>query len=155
MLLLAFALADRFNVIRRQKEEEQSQVLMAQQQLVEHLQSSECILDTRVAERTTELQALNRKFETLSITDALTGVANRRYFDDVLASEWVRASRFNQPLAIGLLDVDWFKKYNDHYGHQARNDCLRTVASVFAATVCRTADVVARYGGEQFVFIAP
>lgn len=155
MLLLAFALADRFNLIRRQKEEAQRDVLMAQQHLVEHLQSSERLLEARVAERTAELHALNRKFETLSITDALTGIANRRHFDDTLASEWERASRLNQPLAIGLLDVDWFKKYNDHYGHQAGDDCLRTVATVFAATVCRTGDVVARYGGEEFVFIAP
>jgi diguanylate cyclase (GGDEF)-like protein len=102
-----------------------------------------------------ELHALNRKFEALSMTDALTGIANRRHFDTVLASEWNRALRLGQPLAVALLDIDWFKKYNDHYGHQAGDECLRNVANVFAATVCRTGDLVARYGGEEFVFIAP
>lgn len=148
MLLLAFALADRFNVIRQQKE-------IAQQQLVEHLQSSERLLEARVEERTAELNALNRKFETLSITDALTGIANRRHFDEVLASEWNRALCQGQSLALALLDVDWFKKYNDHYGHQAGDDCLRHVAKNLAANVCRVGDLVARYGGEEFVFIAP
>lgn len=155
MLLLAFALADRFNEIRRQKESAQSQVLAAQQHLVENLQSSERILETRVAERTAELSILNRKLEALSMTDGLTGIANRRHFDEVLAREWDRALRLDQPLALAILDVDWFKKYNDHYGHQEGDDCLRSVASILATNVCRTGDLVARYGGEEFVFIAP
>ena len=155
MLLLAFALADRFNEIRRQKEIAQNQVLAAQQHLVENLQSSERILETRVAERTAELHTLNRKLEALSMTDGLTGIANRRHFDDVLAREWDRALRLNQPLALAILDVDWFKKYNDHYGHQEGDDCLRSVAAILATNVCRTGDLVARYGGEEFVFIAP
>ncbi|MDD1605340.1 MAG: GGDEF domain-containing protein, partial [Methylococcaceae bacterium] len=155
MLLLAFALADRFNEIRRQKEIAQNQVLAAQQHLVENLQSSERLLEMRVAERTAELHTLNRKLEALSMTDGLTGIANRRHFDDVLAREWDRALRLNQPLALAILDVDWFKKYNDHYGHQEGDDCLRSVAAILATNVCRTGDLVARYGGEEFVFIAP
>lgn len=155
MLLLAFALADRFNEIRRQKEIAQSQVLAAQQHLVENLQLSERILETRVAERTAELHTLNRKLEVLSMTDGLTGIANRRHFDEVLISEWNRALRLDQPLALAILDVDWFKKYNDHYGHQEGDDCLCSVASILATNVCRTGDLVARYGGEEFVFIAP
>lgn len=155
MLLLALALADRFNDIRKQKELAQSEALAAHQNLVEHLQSSERILEARVENRTAELQILNSKLAALSMTDGLTGIANRRHFDQVLVSEWTRALRQGQPLAVGLLDVDWFKKYNDFYGHQAGDDCLRTVARTFAATVCRTGDLVARYGGEEFIFIAP
>ena len=123
--------------------------------MVGHLQENIRDLDAKVVERTAELQILNRKLETLSTTDALTGIANRRRFDEVLASEWSRAARAGQPLAIAILDVDWFKKYNDHYGHQAGDECLRIVAGVFASTVCRTGDMVARYGGEEFVFIVP
>ena len=155
MLLLAFALADRFNEIRRQKENAQSEAIGAQQLLVENLQSSERLLEARVAKRTAELQILNRKLEVLSTTDGLTGIANRRHFDEVLATEWSRAARLGQPLALALLDVDWFKKYNDHYCHPAVDECLRIVAQVLAANVSRTGDLVARYGGEEFVFITP
>lgn len=102
-----------------------------------------------------ELQVLNRKLEALSTTDELTGIANRRRFDEVLAIEWSRAARSKQSLALALLDVDWFKKYNDHYGHQAGDECLRSVTSVFNYSFCRTGELVARYGGEEFVFIAP
>ncbi|MBL6987129.1 MAG: diguanylate cyclase [Methylobacter sp.] len=155
MLLLAFALADRFNVIRQEKEKAQREAFTAQQLLVENLKSSEHMLETRVAERTAELQILNRKLETLSATDGLTGIANRRHFDATLESEWHRAKRQGQPLALAMLDVDWFKKYNDHYGHQAGDECLSHVAGILAANVCRNGDLVARYGGEEFVFIAP
>lgn len=155
MLLLAFALADRFNEIRRQKENAQSEALGAQRLLVENMQSNERLLEARVVERTEELQILNRKLEVLSATDGLTGIANRSRFDEVLASEWSRAARMGQPLALALLDVDWFKKYNDHYGHPAGDECLRIVTRVLATNVCRTGDLVARYGGEEFVFIAP
>ncbi|MGZ4969919.1 MAG: sensor domain-containing diguanylate cyclase [Methylobacter sp.] len=155
MLLLAFALADRYNVIREEKEKAQGAALEAQQLLVENLKSSEHILETRVAERTAELQILNRKLEALSTTDGLTGIANRRCFDKALENEWNRAIRLKQPLALAMIDVDWFKKYNDHYGHQGGDDCLKNIAAVLAANVCRTGDLVARYGGEEFAFIAP
>jgi len=155
MLLLAFALADRFNVIRRDKAMAQAQALEAHQQLVTHLRSSERLLEARVAERTNALQAMNRKLEALSARDGLTGIANRRRFDEVLAQEWARAARQGQSLAIAMFDVDWFKKYNDHYGHLAGDECLRMVAHTLDASVCRTGDLVARYGGEEFVFIAP
>ncbi|MFI3157534.1 MAG: diguanylate cyclase [Methylococcaceae bacterium] len=155
MLLLAIALADRFNVIRREKENAQREALEAQQLLVENLKSSEHILEARVAARTDELQLLNRKLEALSTTDGLTGIANRRRFDEVLKKEWSRAERQSQPLALAMIDVDWFKNYNDHYGHQSGDQCLSIVAEVLAANICRTGDLVARYGGEEFAFIAP
>ncbi|MCK9396438.1 MAG: diguanylate cyclase [Methylobacter sp.] len=155
MLLLAFALADRFNIIRREKEKAQREALEAQQLLVINLKSSEHVLEARVAERTAELQILNRKLEALSATDGLTGIANRRHFDETLTSEWNRSERVGQPLALAILDVDWFKKYNDHYGHQQGDECLRNIAGILVANICRTGDFVARYGGEEFVFIAP
>lgn len=112
-------------------------------------------LESKVAERTRELEVSNAKLAALSSTDGLTGIANRRRFDEVFAVEWARAKRNRQPLSIAMLDVDWFKKYNDHYGHQAGDECLRDVARVFAANARRGGDSAARYGGEEFILIAP
>ena len=153
MLLMALALADRFNLIRREKAAAQQAALDAQQLMLENLQSHERLLEARVAERTDALQILNRQLETLSTTDGLTGIANRRHFDAVLAREWRRATRQGQSLALAILDVDWFKKYNDHYGHQAGDDCLRQVAGILASHAGRASDLVARYGGEEFVLV--
>lgn len=100
-----------------------------------------------------ELEAANQKLAELSITDGLTGLANRRRFDEVLAAESARAQRTGQPLAILMIDIDWFKKYNDHYGHQAGDVCLTRVASVLHSSARRPSDLVARYGGEEFTVI--
>jgi diguanylate cyclase (GGDEF)-like protein len=129
--------------------------LEAHRQLVAHLRSSERLLEARVTQRTDELQIMNHKLEALSARDGLTGIANRRRFDEALAHEWARAARQGQSLALAMFDVDWFKSYNDHYGHQAGDECLRAVAHALDATVCRSGDLVARYGGEEFAFIAP
>ena len=112
-------------------------------------------LETLVEQRTQQLQESNRKLTALSSTDGLTGLANRRSFDEVLAREWSRARRNNAPLALAMIDVDFFKPYNDHYGHQQGDECLRRVAAVLADTVKRATDLTARYGGEEFAFIAP
>jgi diguanylate cyclase (GGDEF)-like protein len=87
--------------------------------------------------------------------DGLTGVYNRRHFDERLASEWGRAQRSHSPLSVVLLDVDFFKRYNDHYGHQAGDDCLRRIAVALQQGLRRPADLVARYGGEEFVCVLP
>jgi diguanylate cyclase (GGDEF)-like protein len=87
--------------------------------------------------------------------DGLTGVCNRRYFDEHLLSEWARALRGNAPLSVALVDVDLFKRYNDHYGHQAGDECLRRVAAVMKASLLRPTDLVARYGGEEFGLLLP
>lgn len=155
MLLLAFALADRINVMRQEKLQAQAKLLQTQEKLVETLQHSERELEHRVAVRTEELQILNSRLEMLSLTDALTGIANRRHFDEVLAKECKRAQRVGEPLALAVLDVDWFKAYNDHYGHPAGDSCLQQIAHTLAATISRSTDLVARYGGEEFVFLAP
>ncbi len=112
------------------------------------------LLEEHVRERTLALEQANQQLERLSATDGLTGIANRRRFDEVLANEWHRAARLQQSLALAMIDIDWFKKYNDHYGHQAGDDCLRRVATLLALCVMRPGDLVARYGGEEFVFIA-
>jgi diguanylate cyclase (GGDEF)-like protein len=112
-------------------------------------------LEDKVRERTQKLEESNNKLGALSATDGLTGIANRRRFDEALATEWSHARRSGQPLALALLDVDWFKKYNDRYGHQAGDDCLRSVAQVLSGNARRAGDIVARYGGEEFALIAP
>ncbi|NGZ87169.1 diguanylate cyclase domain-containing protein [Duganella aceris] len=112
-------------------------------------------LEALVALRTQELQESNSKLTALSATDALTGLANRRRFDETLAREWARAQRSGEPLALAMIDVDSFKLYNDKYGHQAGDACLREVARVIQAAVHRATDLAARYGGEEFAFIAP
>ena len=91
----------------------------------------------------------------LVFLDGLTGVFNRRYFDQQLATEMARALRAQKPLALIMLDVDFFKRFNDHYGHQAGDDCLRQVAQTLKASLRRPADLVARYGGEEFACVLP
>lgn len=120
-----------------------------------HLHQTVASLEERVAERTAELELVNSNLFELSNTDGLTGIANRRKLDEVLMNEWNRASRSGQPLAAALIDVDWFKKYNDHYGHLAGDDCLRRVAQILKSKIRRSGDLVARYGGEEFAIIAP
>jgi len=112
-------------------------------------------LEERVAERTAELEQVNSNLFELSNTDGLTGIPNRRKFDEVLTSEWNRATRTGQPLVAAIIDVDWFKKYNDHYGHLAGDDCLRKVAGILKSKIRRSSDLVARYGGEEFAIISP
>lgn len=112
-------------------------------------------LERRVAERTEQLEDANRKLATLSITDGLTGLANRRHFDDVLRAECARATRVGQPLAVVMLDVDYFKRFNDRHGHQAGDACLIRVAQALAAGMRRAGDLTARYGGEEFSIVLP
>jgi diguanylate cyclase (GGDEF)-like protein len=122
--------------------------------LLAELKAHERELEDKVRARTRELETSNTQLAALSATDGLTGIANRRRFDEVLASAWSRASRSHQSLALVMLDVDYFKKYNDHYGHLAGDDCLRHTAQVLAAQFRRAGDLVARYGGEEFVLLS-
>jgi diguanylate cyclase (GGDEF)-like protein len=103
----------------------------------------------------TEQKLAQTALQNLATRDGLTGIANRRSFDDRLQLEWLRTQREHQPLSLILMDVDFFKRYNDNYGHQQGDECLRQVAAAMAAAVFRPADLVARYGGEEFVVIMP
>jgi len=100
-----------------------------------------------------ELQRVNEQLLRLSTTDALTELANRRLLMQRLEEEWRRGRRSNQPLSLLLIDVDYFKLYNDHYGHQAGDTCLLTVAHILRNAANRPGDLVARYGGEEFVIL--
>ena len=107
----------------------------------------------KVAEK--KLEEANRALSKMARLDGLTQVANRRCFDETLKVEWHRLRRSEQPLALIMIDIDYFKKYNDHYGHQAGDDCLIAVARALQASVLRPADLVARYGGEEFAILLP
>lgn len=91
----------------------------------------------------------------LSTLDGLTGIANRRSFDKAIQSEWRRACRNRHPLSLLMLDIDYFKNYNDTFGHQAGDDCLRAVACYLSSRTRRPGDIAARYGGEEFVVLLP
>jgi diguanylate cyclase (GGDEF)-like protein/PAS domain S-box-containing protein len=101
------------------------------------------------------LEEAYQAVETLAITDALTGLANRRQFDHYLATEWRRGLRDGNPISLMMIDVDLFKSYNDTYGHPSGDSCLRQVAEVVQAVVARPGDLVARFGGEEFTVILP
>jgi len=97
-----------------------------------------------------ELEATNRRLEQLAGADGLTGIDNRRSFDRRLTSEWARLAREQRPLALLMIDVDFFKAYNDHYGHVAGDECLRAIARALSDTLRRETETVARIGGEEF-----
>ena len=101
------------------------------------------------------LKAQSDLLRQMVFIDGLTGVANRRCFDERLDTEWRRAARSARPLALLLLDVDHFKRFNDRYGHQLGDECLRQVASAIKGGLARPGDMVARYGGEEFACVLP
>lgn len=97
----------------------------------------------------------NEKLERESATDGLTGITNRRRFDEILGVEWLRAARSGVCLSLLMVDIDHFKRFNDHYGHVAGDECLRKVAQLLHSSARRAGDFVARYGGEEFVVLLP
>lgn len=112
-------------------------------------------LEARVAERTSALESANIELERLAILDGLTQIANRRRFDAVLGEEWRRCQREHQSIGLLMVDVDHFKAYNDHYGHQAGDRVLIQVAACCQGEIRRSSDLAARYGGEEFAVILP
>lgn len=106
------------------------------------------VLNERLAE-------MNRELERLTVTDSLTGLSNRRFFNEFLSREWLRGQRSQHPFSVIMIDIDHFKKYNDCYGHLEGDICLQKIAWALQDTLCRAGDVLARYGGEEFVAILP
>jgi diguanylate cyclase (GGDEF)-like protein len=107
----------------------------------------------RMLKLSRELKYANCQLAAISNTDGLTGIANRRHFDDFFANEWRRAKRVGAKIGVAMIDVDWFKKYNDFYGHQAGDECLKAVAQILKSATHRVGDIAARYGGEEFTII--
>lgn len=122
-----------------------------QQQLTEYSHE----LEIKVSERTMALEKANKELRRLAFLDGLTEIANRRYFDDYLLQQWQVLSQAQQPLALILADVDLFKPYNDVYGHQSGDACLKQVAKILDQTLKRPMDLVARFGGEEFAIVLP
>lgn len=120
---------------------------------IRRLEAREERLAELVAERTKELEAVNEKLHQLAILDGLTGIANHRRFREFLDNEWRRAARNSAPISVVLIDIDRFKSYNDTYGHQAGDECLKRVAEALQDAASRPTDLVARYGGEEFVAV--
>jgi diguanylate cyclase (GGDEF)-like protein len=106
-------------------------------------------------ELNSELQRHKEKLTQMSYVDGLTSIANRRRFNECLEAEWNRAVRSRLPLSLMILDIDFFKQFNDHYGHSAGDDCLVSVARVLSACIKRDSDLVSRYGGEEFALVLP
>ncbi len=112
-------------------------------------------LEALVEKRTLALKEANDKLDALSNTDGLTGIANRRHFDGLLAQEWDRGQRIDSPVALILLDVDHFKHFNDCYGHVAGDHCLQAIAGALIQAGQRAGELAARYGGEEFIILLP
>jgi diguanylate cyclase (GGDEF)-like protein len=117
--------------------------------------STQVTLAIQQSELYAQLKNANQQLRQLAILDGLTGIANRRYFDRILNKEWKRLTREQQPLSLLLCDIDYFKDYNDTYGHPSGDRCLTEVAAVLKQATKRAADLVARYGGEEFAVILP
>jgi diguanylate cyclase (GGDEF)-like protein len=129
--------------------------LAQQQQYEQELADHRDRLAHLVDERTAELQAANARLQSLARTDQLTGLANRRHFDEIKEEELRRALRSGQDLALLICDIDYFKDYNDHYGHAMGDHCLCAVAQTMRASLARAGDMVARIGGEEFAVLLP
>ncbi len=108
-----------------------------------------------LSELNTELQKHKEKLSQMSYVDGLTAIFNRRRFNEYLEAEWNRAVRSRQPLSLIILDIDFFKQFNDHYGHSAGDDCLVLVAQALSSCVKRSSDLVSRFGGEEFAAVLP
>jgi len=152
MLLVSLGLAARFNRLKLSHSQAQQQALLAQQQLVQHLQQQEHLLAAKVAERTAEMASLNQQLQMLANVDPLTGLANRNRMYTELQQAVARAKRHRRELALLYLDLDGFKTVNDQHGHRSGDAILQQVASRLKQTV-RESDLICRIGGDEFLLI--
>jgi len=127
-------------------------MIFVSRMIIREIQKKELLKD-KLEQRNIEIKALNENLKRLSITDPLTGLYNRRFLDTQLKRMWNKASRLKIPLSIAILDIDFFKQYNDYYGHQEGDNCLMTVATLCQESFRRANEICARYGGEEFIII--
>lgn len=118
-------------------------------------EQGELIAVVQTMRDSTDYKKAQSALEALSVTDELTGLHNRRFFNEQLHMEWSRGIRNNEPLSLILLDIDYFKQYNDLYGHIAGDECLMSVARVLQHAMLRSSDITTRYGGEEFCMLLP
>jgi diguanylate cyclase (GGDEF)-like protein/PAS domain S-box-containing protein len=147
--------AEEARIAYRTRHREKSEVWIESTLRVTRKDSGEIDGVIAISRDVTQQKNLEGRLESLAIEDGLTGLANRRRFDERLSEEWARAYRERTSLALLMIDLDHFKSFNDEYGHPAGDECLRSVARILAAEAKRTADVAARYGGEEFAMLLP
>lgn len=128
---------------------------LIQRRAQDELKALNLSLEQRVADRTAQLEDANRRLNQISREDSLTQVPNRRMLDERLEEEWRRAMRFQTPLSLLIVDIDHFKQYNDRYGHALGDTCLQKVAQALSDVERRAGALLARFGGEEFVFLLP
>lgn len=155
VLLFAFALSVRMAMDKELRERAQRDTAHAQAMLLETEREQNIRLDQEVRARTQELREANTRLEKISTTDALTGLYNRRHFDEVLEREYDRGAREGKSLSLIMLDLDYFKKLNDSQGHAFGDEALRQTALRIQDVLNRPADMAFRYGGEEFVILLP
>lgn len=145
-------LPDRIELIARIRAHSKSYLLQLQRdEAYREMQK----LQEQLTESHKKLEENNAILQRLSTMDGLTGIANRRHFDETLMLQWRIGLREKKTLSIIMMDIDFFKKYNDGYGHQGGDDCLKAVAKALSTSLHRPGDFIARYGGEEFVVILP
>lgn len=155
VVLFALALADRLNSKRRAYERAQAQALELQKAANERLEHNVAQRTHELRSAMVELEQANQRLQALSMQDGLTGIRNRRYFNDRLEQEWQRGLREGESVALLLIDIDYFKAFNDRFGHLAGDECLQVVAEVIEQSLTRPSDSVSRYGGEEFAVVLP
>ena len=155
VLLFAFALSVRMAMDKELRERAQRDTAHAQAMLLETEREQNMRLDQEVKARTRELREANARLEKISTTDSLTGLCNRRHFDEVLEREYDRGAREGKSLSLIMLDLDYFKKLNDSQGHAFGDEALRQTALRIQDVLNRPADMAFRYGGEEFVILLP